>query len=164
MVSHLLSSGPVLALGHILAKSGGGGGGNGGSKNGGGSALSFVIPIIILIALFYFLLIRPQRKRSQQMQNVRSNLVPGVEVMTTFGLYATVVEVRDNEVVLEVAPGVHSRFASAAVGKVITPQAGDDGGGFATSGTGSVDESAESQRGMIPEHRGIGGSPSGDGE
>jgi preprotein translocase subunit YajC len=137
----------VLTAGQLLAA-----GSKKTDKSGsGGSSLSFIIPIIILIALFYFLLIRPQRKRTQQMQQVRSNLVPGVEVMTTFGLYATVVEVRDNEVVLEVAPGVRSRFASAAVGKVITPEDGS-GAAPAAYGTGSADESAESQRGLIPEH------------
>jgi preprotein translocase subunit YajC len=158
VVSSLLASGPALAVGTVLAKSS--------SKSSGGGALSFVLPIIILIALFYFLLIRPQRKRTQQAQQVRSNLVPGVEVMTTFGLYATVVEVHDNEVVLEVAPGVRSRFASAAVGKVVTPQDGGDGSSYGEPGvgTGSIDASAESQRGLIPETGGTTGSGQPDGE
>ncbi len=48
-------------------------------------------------------------------------LVPGVEIMTTAGLFATVHEVTDDEVYLEVAPGVVQRYVKGAIAKVITP-------------------------------------------
>lgn len=42
--------------------------------------------------------------------------------MTTAGLFATVVSVSDTEVELEVAPGVVSTYARAAIARVVTPE------------------------------------------
>ena len=50
--------------------------------------------------------------------------------MTTAGIHATVVEVEDGLVVLEVAPGVLVRFADAAVVRIV-----DDPAGTATDPT-----------------------------
>jgi preprotein translocase subunit YajC len=46
--------------------------------------------------------------------------------MTTAGLFATVVSVSDTEVELEVAPGVVSTYARAAIARVVTPGADGD--------------------------------------
>lgn len=89
----------------------------------GSSSVSTLVPIVLLIAVGYFLIIRPQRNRQRKLAETRRQLEPGVEVLTTFGLYATVVSVDDGAVVLEVAPGVHSRFSPQVVGRVITPVA-----------------------------------------
>ncbi len=45
--------------------------------------------------------------------------------MTTAGLYATVVEVEDGDVLLEVAPDVVCRFTRAAVARIVSPPAAD---------------------------------------
>ena len=44
---------------------------------------------------------------------------PGQRVMTTAGMIATVVALEDNEVVLEIAPGVEARFVRQAIGQVL---------------------------------------------
>ena len=73
---------------------------------------------LILVA-FYFLIIRPQRTRASQAAQLQARLVPGVEIMTTAGLFGRVVEVHDDALVLEVSPGVLVRFAKAAVGRIV---------------------------------------------
>ena len=77
--------------------------------------------LIAIGALFYFMLILPQRRRARQQQELTARLKPGVEVMTTAGLFATVHDLTDDEVYLEVAPGVVQRYAKGAVMRVITP-------------------------------------------
>lgn len=77
---------------------------------------------ILLIAVFYFLLIRPQQKQRRQMAELQQSVQPGTKVMTTAGLLATVVELDDDEVVLEIAPGVHSRYVRRAIANVVQPQ------------------------------------------
>ncbi|TDD68348.1 preprotein translocase subunit YajC [Jiangella aurantiaca] len=77
---------------------------------------------ILLIAVFYFLLIRPQQKQRRQMVELQQSVQPGSKIMTTAGMLATVVEVDDDEVVLEVAPGVHSRYVRRAIANVIQPE------------------------------------------
>jgi preprotein translocase subunit YajC len=73
---------------------------------------------LILVA-FYFLIIRPQRTRARQAAQLQARLVPGVEIMTTAGLFGRVAEVHDDALVLEVSPGVLVRFAKAAVGRIV---------------------------------------------
>jgi preprotein translocase subunit YajC len=79
------------------------------------------LPLILLVVVFYFLLIRPQRKRQQEQLQMQNSLVPGTRVMTTTGLFATVIAVQDDELVLEVAPGVETRWTKGAIGRVVTP-------------------------------------------
>jgi preprotein translocase subunit YajC len=87
----------------------------------GNNALTSFLPLILLVVVFYFLLIRPQRKRQQEQLRMQNSLVPGTRVMTTTGLFATVVAVEDEDVILEIAPGVESRWVKAAIGRVVTP-------------------------------------------
>ncbi|GIH22927.1 hypothetical protein Aph01nite_12370 [Acrocarpospora phusangensis] len=83
--------------------------------------LAQFLPIILLIVVFYFLLIRPQRKRQQEQVAMQNSLSVGSRVMTTTGLFATVVGFADDDVLLEIAPGVETRWVKAAIGRVVTP-------------------------------------------
>jgi preprotein translocase subunit YajC len=84
-----------------------------------GSGYFFILIIVVLFGLLYFVTIRPQRNRQRAAQQTQSHLQPGMRVRTTAGMYATVVAVEDQEVVLEVAPGVNVRFLRRAVMDVI---------------------------------------------
>lgn len=57
---------------------------------------------------------------------MQNSLRPGVRVMTTSGMYATVVAVDDDGVVLEIAPGVEARFVKQAVMQVVAETDGAD--------------------------------------
>ncbi|MEU8251250.1 preprotein translocase subunit YajC [Nonomuraea sp. NPDC048916] len=83
--------------------------------------LGSILPLILLVVVFYFLLIRPQRKRQQEAIKMQNSLAPGARVMTTTGLFGTVVAVDNDDVVLEVAPGIETRWVKAAIGRVVTP-------------------------------------------
>ncbi len=83
--------------------------------------LSSILPLILLVVVFYFLLIRPQRKRQQEAVKMQNSLTPGARVMTTTGLFGTVVAVDNEDVILEVAPGIETRWVKAAIGRVVTP-------------------------------------------
>lgn len=87
------------------------------------AALQQLLFFALLIVGFYLLAIRPQRARARALAQVRAELTEGSRVITTAGIHATVLAVEDDEVVLEIAPGVPVRFASAAVVRVLTPEA-----------------------------------------
>ena len=89
-----------------------------------GSSLTFPILIVLVFVGFYFLMIRPQRRRQQQVQQQQNTVSPGARVRTTAGMYATVVEVDGDDVVLEVAPGVEVRYLKRAIMEVIAPARG----------------------------------------
>ncbi|MET8008034.1 preprotein translocase subunit YajC [Nonomuraea glycinis] len=113
--------------------------------------LSSILPLILLVVVFYFLLIRPQRKRQQEALKMQNSLAPGASVMTTTGLFATVVAVENEDVILEVAPGVETRWVKAAIGRVVTP--GDEP-------VDEVDSDAVDEKDASVEHNGDQGSSS----
>jgi preprotein translocase subunit YajC len=87
------------------------------AKSSGGS--TFIIFIIIILGAMYFLVMRPGKKRQQRAQQQQSSVQPGARVRTTAGMYATVVAVDGDDVILEVAPDVEVRYMKRAVMEVI---------------------------------------------
>ena len=93
------------------------------SKSGSGQYL-FLVAIIVLFGLLYFVTIRPQRRRQQAAAQTQREIVPGTRVRTTAGMYATVTSVEDQDVVLEVAPGVEVRYLRRAIMDVVPDDTG----------------------------------------
>ncbi|WP_432564774.1 preprotein translocase subunit YajC [Kineococcus sp. SYSU DK003] len=87
---------------------------------GGSSSSLFFLLIMAALLVFMFSRTRKQQKAQQQMQN---SVGPGAEVMTTSGMFGTVVERTDEYVVIEVAPGLQTRWTPRAVARVVTPAA-----------------------------------------
>jgi len=83
-------------------------------------ALGALLPFVIILLAFYLLIIRPSRMRQKAALEVQRALEPGARVMTTSGIFATVVAVHDDSVSLDVAPATTMRFVKAAVARVIT--------------------------------------------
>lgn len=84
-------------------------------------SLGALLPILLIGVVFYLLIMRPARNRQKQQQQLMSALAPGAQIMTTAGLFGTVISVDDDEITLEVAPGVVLRMVKAAVARVIDP-------------------------------------------
>ena len=82
---------------------------------------SSLILILVVVVAFYLLMIRPQQRRRQQAQQKSKTIAPGARVRTTAGMYATVVDVDGDDVILEVAPGVEVRYMKRAVMEVVSP-------------------------------------------
>jgi len=95
------------------------------STKSGGSGYIFLVAIVVLFGLLYFVTIRPQRNRQRAAAQTQGQIQPGMRVRTTAGMYATVTAVEDQEVVLEVAPGVNVRFLRRAIMDVV-PDASQD--------------------------------------
>jgi preprotein translocase subunit YajC len=91
------------------------------SKSGGSSSFTFILFIVVIFAALYFLMIRPQQRRKQQAASQQNNVAPGARVRTTAGMYATVVDVDGDDVVLEVAPGIEVRYMKRAIMDVVSP-------------------------------------------
>ncbi|MDX2293441.1 MULTISPECIES: preprotein translocase subunit YajC [Streptomyces] len=77
-----------------------------------------LLPFIVLIGAM-FLMTRSAKKKQQQAAEMRNQMQPGTGVRTIGGMYATVKEIQDETVLLEVAPGVHAVYAKNAIGAVL---------------------------------------------
>lgn len=84
------------------------------AEGGGGSGL-FLILLFMLPLAFLFFTMRKQRSQQRSVIEKQQGLQIGDEVMTTTGLYATIVDSDDKIVLLEAAPGVHLRWDRRAV-------------------------------------------------
>lgn len=79
-----------------------------------------LLPILILALLMVGMIVYTRRNRARTAiadQQRRQSLVPGSEVMTTSGLYGTVVSVNsdDDSVLLSIAPGVEVKWTIPAL-------------------------------------------------
>lgn len=105
------------------------------------SSSTSLLPILIIVALFgvlYMTMIRPQRNRQRQAQQMQSTVTPGARIRTTAGMYGTVKSVEDQDVVVEVAPGVNIRMLRRAVMDVV-----QDGG---VNGSSPVQEPLDDEK------------------
>ena len=83
--------------------------------------MSPIIFLVLIVALAYFLLIAPQRRRQQAQRAVREDVNPGDVILTAGGIYATVVEVRESDLDVEIAPGTIVRLDKRAIAISIEP-------------------------------------------
>lgn len=91
------------------------------AEGGGAGGFTPILMIALLFGVMYFMMIRPQQKRRREAAQMQSALGPGDEVVTIGGLYGTVAGMDDDTVLIEVAPGVQTRYARPAIARVISP-------------------------------------------
>lgn len=108
-----------------------------------------IILIVVMIIAFYFLIMRPQRKRQQQQAQLINAIEPGSRVVTTTGIYATVVAVGDKQIVLETAPGTRVTMLKQAVGRVV--QEGEEDASLAAYRGGVAPERTGEETGVPAE-------------
>jgi preprotein translocase subunit YajC len=88
-------------------------------SGGGAGGLTSLLMIVLLFGVMYFMLIRPQQKRRREADRMQSSLGAGDQVVTIGGLYGKIVCLDDETVMLEVAPGVQSKYARPAIARVV---------------------------------------------
>lgn len=82
---------------------------------------SQMFPLILMLGVFWYFLWRSQKRERQKFEQMLSTLKRNDRVITIGGLYGTVVEVRDNEVVLKVDESNNTkiRFTRSAIKEVL---------------------------------------------
>ncbi|ROP77772.1 preprotein translocase subunit YajC [Frigoribacterium sp. PhB107] len=86
-----------------------------------------IIMVLLLVVLVFFMF-RNKRKRDAQQATLQSKMVPGVEVMLSFGVYGTLVSIDDeaNTAEVEVSPGTVLRVHRQTLGRVVEPVVADE--------------------------------------
>ena len=62
---------------------------------------STLLMLVVMVGVFYFMLIRPENKRKKESEEMRSSVKKGDKVTTIGGIIGTVVDVKENNVVIE---------------------------------------------------------------
>lgn len=68
---------------------------------GGMGLLTLLLPIAAMVLIFWLMIIRPEKKRTKEMQNMLNNLQVADEVVTNGGIIGLVVSVSKDTVLIE---------------------------------------------------------------
>lgn len=84
------------------------------------------IGMLVILAVLVFFMFRNSRKRKAQAEELRTQIVPGADVMTNFGLFGKLISMDEvsKEAELEVAKGVTVKVHSQTIAKVVDPTSG----------------------------------------
>jgi preprotein translocase subunit YajC len=105
---------------------------------GAGGALSqFLLLFAPLFAIWYFLVIRPQQQQRRKTQEMLSNLKTGDRVVTSGGIYGTIISFRNGVVQLQIASQVKVDVTRSAITSLVADE---------TSGEGKQEPAAAKQK------------------
>ncbi|MGU3433293.1 preprotein translocase subunit YajC [Actinomycetes bacterium M1A6_2h] len=110
--------------------------------------MELLFPLLILALLVpMFLGIRRQKKELAKTTELQDSLQIGDAVLTTSGLHATIVDLDETTVDLEIAPGVVTTWSRAVVRDVLVDEEYEDdeyeGDADSTVATPTIEESPE---------------------
>ena len=88
--------------------------------------MNFLIIMVLLLGVMYVLMIRPQRQRQQQQQTMIEGAGVGDDILTTGGIYGTVTEAEGDDVVVEIADGLHVHMTRRGIAAVLPPETEED--------------------------------------
>ena len=91
-----------------------------GGTGGGPSQLPLLFVILATFGIFYFILIRPQQRKQKELKKMIEAIKKGDRVMTSGGIFGTVVGMKDNIVVLRVDENTKIEIIKSAVSTVVT--------------------------------------------
>ncbi len=105
-----------------------------------------LILIAVALAAFIFFQFRSSKKRQKEAAERLATILPGVEVMTNYGLYGTLVSMDDDEniAMLEVAPGVVVKMHKQVILKAVDAPVEDESEDVSTDDEAAVAELNES--------------------
>ena len=106
-------------MGFFLAQQGAGSG---------ASSLVSLFPIALIILIFYFIMYRPIRQRQKSLETMIAGLEKGDRVITTGGVYGTVVDVKEHIIMLKISDQVKIKVSRNAVASLQSQpdEAGDN--------------------------------------
>lgn len=84
-----------------------------------------LIAIAAVLIIFMFV---SSRRRRRDAEATRAKIVPGAEVMTSQGIFGTLISVDEekNEAIIETTPGTKLRVHSQTIAKVVDDTAADE--------------------------------------
>lgn len=85
------------------------------AQAGSGSGLSSMLMIVAMIVIFYFFMIRPQSKKQKELKKQREAMQKGDKVVTAGGIHGKIKEIREDVIIMDVAPEVSIKVDKTSV-------------------------------------------------
>lgn len=88
----------------------------------GTSFATALIPFLLVFVIFYLLIVMPQRKRQKKHMTMVEQLKPGDRIVTTGGMFGTVMGVHPDRIELKIAANVKVDITKSAVAVILGQQ------------------------------------------
>ena len=79
------------------------------------TSITQLIPFALVLGIFYFIILLPMKKKQKKVQEFLSSLKVGDRVITTGGIYGSIVKISDQSLHLQVAQNVRLEVARSAI-------------------------------------------------
>jgi preprotein translocase subunit YajC len=86
------------------------------------SFFTALIPFILVFVIFYLLIVMPQKNRQKKHQNMVEQLKPGDQIITSGGIYGTIMGVQPDRIELKVSANVKIDITKSAVAVILKQQ------------------------------------------
>jgi preprotein translocase subunit YajC len=80
--------------------------------------LGALLPFVLVFVIFYLLIIMPQRKKQKKHMEAVGSLKPGDRIITSAGIFGTVMSVQKDLIELKVASNTNIKITKSAVGVI----------------------------------------------
>ena len=85
--------------------------------------LAMLLPFAVMFVIFYVLVFRPQSKARKEVGAMLKNLKKYDDVVTTGGMFGTVVNVKPDTITLRVDENVRIEVERSAITRIVKPAA-----------------------------------------
>ena len=93
-----------------------------GGQSGGG--ISLLLPLL-MIGVVYFMMIRPQQRKQKVWNDMLAQMKTGDKITTVGGIRGTILSLKDDSLILRVAPdGIKIEVVKSAIAAVTTQEEG----------------------------------------
>ena len=86
-----------------------------------GGLISF-LPLVIILAIFYLIVFLPARRRQKKLEEMIANLKSGDKIVTTGGIYGTIVGFRGDRIQVRIAENTKVDMSRNAVTALQGPE------------------------------------------
>jgi preprotein translocase subunit YajC len=87
---------------------------------------SALLPFVLVFAIFYLLIILPSRKKQKKHQDMVSNLKPGDRIITTGGIFGTIMGVQKDRLEVKIAANTKIDITKTSIGAILGPSDGTE--------------------------------------
>ena len=88
--------------------------------------MAILIVLALMLGVMYVVMIRPQRQRQAQQQWTVEKAGVGDDIVTTGGIYGTIVETDGDDLVVEIAKDVEVHMTRRGIAAVLPPEHEED--------------------------------------
>ncbi|MCR4398321.1 MAG: preprotein translocase subunit YajC [Firmicutes bacterium] len=78
-----------------------------------------LLPLLFFIVLMYFLFIRPQQREQKKRREMLNALKEGDKVVTAGGMHAVITKVKDDSLLVRIAPNVEVELQKSGVAYLV---------------------------------------------